>query len=155
MPTGIKHVVKCRCVMTQFKRATNPPIHQFTVFSIIDDDDNVQQKFAQCNNCGVIHKIVDVCKSEIIQQKEHMNSLMSISDLQTSMPTRLSEILETNKCDIATWEFAQFILENKQWDRFVVLSSDIEDNLRQGKILRILGENLFKIDSFTREEVIK
>lgn len=151
---GQKHLIKCRCVLPQFKDLSNPPQHQFVVFSQIDDNDNVVVKFSQCNNCGLIHKIIDMCNSEIISGKENMSSIITLDDIKLSMPSSLSSILERNNCDISTWEQAQFILENKQWGNFITLTQEEESGIRQGKYLRIMSETFFKIETFTREEQI-
>lgn len=150
MKTGQKHLIKCRCVLPQFKKLENPPAHKFIVFSVIDDDGNVQQKYAQCNNCGVIHKIVDICKSEIQTGKEHMNSLIKLEDIKPSIHSNFSMILDSNNADIATWEAVQFTVENKQWGNFVVLTTDVEGDEIHGKYIRILGETMCKVESFTR-----
>lgn len=155
MTTGQKHLVRCRCVLPQFKRSPNPPPHQFAVFSVIGDDDVVKPKFAQCPNCGVIHHVTELGRSEIIQTREAMPSILSIDDIKPSLPENLVTILENNHADLATWELVQFIYENKLWGNFAVLTSDTEAGVKQGKYVRLLGENLFKVEIFTREEVIK
>lgn len=154
MSIGQKHVINCRCILQQFKRVQNAPVHKFVVFSVIGDDNVVIPKFAQCNNCGVIHKVVDLGKSEIIQSKEHMSSIVTLDEIKASIPEKLAMVLEANNCDLPTWESASFIVENKQWGNFVVLTSDEEAGTRQGKYVRILSESLLKVESFTREEVI-
>jgi len=151
---GQKHLLKCRCVLPQFKDLNNPPVHQFVVFSQIDDEDNVVVKFTQCNNCGLIHKVKDLCTSEILAGKENMSSIINLEDIKLSLPSTLVSILERNNCDISTWEQAQFILENKQWGNFVTLTQEEESGTRQGKYLRIMSETFFKIETFTREEQI-
>ena len=155
MSSGFKHLIRCRCVLPQFKNLPEPPVHQFVVFSIVDDNDKVKVKFSQCNNCGVIHKIVDICKSEIIQHKEEMISIVNIEDIKHSIPQNLSKILESNMADLPTWEAAQFYYDNKLWGNFVVLNSDYEGESRQGKYVQIIGENLFKVSNFSREEYVK
>jgi hypothetical protein len=140
--------------LPQFKHQDNAPQHQFVVFSVIEDDGTFRVHFAQCNNCGIVHKVIDVCKSKIVP-KEEMGSLPTIDDIKVSLPSTLANLLEQNNVDLPTWEMAQFILENKQWGNFVVLSTDKEDGLRQGKYVRILGENTFKVETFVCEEVIK
>jgi hypothetical protein len=132
-----------------------PPVHQFIVFSVVDESDRTQIKFAQCNNCGVIHKVTDICKSEVILNKEDMGSILTIEDIKSSMPARLVSILELNDADLPTWEAANFIFENKKWGEFVVLSTDFDSGVRQGKYVQILGESMFKVSSFTREEFAK
>lgn len=155
MLTGMKHLVRCRCVMPQFKNLPEPPQHQFVVFSVIQDNDRVIPKFAQCNNCGVIHKVTDLCKSEIIFNKEESGSIMKIEDIKLGLPQNLANILETNSADLATWELANFIYENKKWGELVVLAADTDSGTRHGKYVQIIGENLFKVNVFSREEYVK
>lgn len=149
---GYRHLVKCRCVLPQYKGLLNPPAHQFVVFSILDDD-SVKIKYAQCNNCGIIHKVTDICKSEIVAGKEFMNSIVKVEDIRLSLPPNLIDILERNNVDLAAWEQAQFILENKQWGSFVILAQEEESGTKQGKYVRIMSDTFFKVESFTREEV--
>jgi len=155
MPVGQKHLVKCRCVLPQFKRAMHPPAHQFVVFSTINDDDTVKLKYTQCTNCGVIHKVTELGRSEIIQNKEFMSSIISIDDIKMSLPPQLVSTLESCTADLPTWEAVQFIYENKQWGNWVVMTSDTDGDTKQGKYVVILGENMFKVETFVREEVIK
>ena len=152
MPTGVKHLIRCRCVMPQFKNLPEPPQHQFVVFSVIDDNDRVQLKFAQCNNCGVIHKVIDVCKSEVLTNREDMGSILTVDEIKAGLPRNLVNILDSNDADLPTWEVASFIYENKRWGEFVVLNTDSENGTRQGKYVQILGESMFKVNTFAREE---
>lgn len=146
---GQKHLVKCRCCLPQFKSLENPPAHQFPVFSVIEGD-SFKQSYAQCNNCGVIHKVVDICVSEIQVGKEHMNSLIKLEDLKHSVHPNFSAILENNNADLPTWQALAFIVDNKRWGDFVVLSKDTEGDEIHGKYIRILGESLCKVESFIR-----
>ena len=147
---GQKHLIKCRCVLPQFKRLENPPVHQFIVFSVIQEDETVKPRYSQCNNCGVVHKVVDVCKSEIVSGKENMNSLIKIEDIKPSLHPNFVGILESSQADLATWESVQFIVENKKWGQFVVLTNDSEGEEIHGKYIRILGESMCKVETFMR-----
>lgn len=147
-------MITCRCVLPQFKRTKDAPLHQFVVFSTEDDEGNFCVRFAQCNNCGIVHKVIDYCRSEICA-KEAMASIPTIDDIKLALSPRLAEILDANNVDLATWEKAKFIIENKRWGDFVVLASDVDDDLRQGKYVQILGENLFTVSTYTQEQVIK
>ena len=151
---GQKHLITCRCVLPQYKKLKDPPAHRFIVFSTIKDDDSVVIKYAQCNNCGVIHRVINVCNSEIMSGKDHMNSLMSIDEIKTSMPKNIVNILEANYVDLPTWEAVRFILQNKIWGEFVVLTTETEGEETTGKYIRILGENLCSVDSFTRSGIV-
>jgi hypothetical protein len=154
MSTGQKHLIKCRCVLQQFKKLNDPPQHHFIVFSTINDESNVNVKYSQCNNCGVIHKVVDICRSEILNGKEFMGSLIKIEDIKPTINSNFSTILESNNADLATWEALQFIVENKLWGSIVVLTTDSEGDEIHGKYLRILGESICKVESFIRSSGI-
>jgi hypothetical protein len=152
MTSGIKHLITCRCVLPQFKRREDPPQHQFVVFSVIDDDNNVRPKFAQCNNCGIIHKVTEINRSEIMASREDMRSIAKITDIRLGLPQGLAALLEQNDVDLPTWEMAEFIYSRQDWGQFVVLSTDEAEGTRQGKYVSILGANLFKVETFSREE---
>lgn len=151
MIAGQKHLIKCRCVLSQYKNRQDPPIHQFVVFSLLKDD-VVVPKYSQCNNCGLIHKVIDLCTSEIQRGKENMNSIIKIEDVKPSLHVNFISLLESNNCDIATWEAVQFNVENKNWGSFVVLTTDKQEGEINGKFIKILGEALCKVESFSRSD---
>lgn len=155
MKIGQKHLIKCRCVLQQFKRQDEPPSHQFVVFSIIDENGDVVPKLAQCNNCNVIHRVTDLTRSEVVFGKEVAASIVTIDDVRGSLPENLAKILETNQADLPTWEATQFAYENKQWGQFIVMTTEADGVMRQGKYVKILGENMFKVEPFERDEVFK
>jgi hypothetical protein len=84
-----------------------------------------------------------------------MMALVTIDDIKGSLPENLVTILDLNQADLPTWEMANFIVENSRWGDIVVLTSDSDDDLRQGKFVRIISEKLAKVETFVREEVIK
>jgi len=152
---GIRHLVECHCVLPQYRHAKDPIFHKFIVFSVIDDDDRVISKLVQCNNCGVLHRVHDICKSEFIYEGEDFTGTISIEDIKLSLPERLLNILEAYNVDRSAWEQAQFVLENKKWNSFIILRSEsIEDKL-EGKLLRVLGMNLYKVETFSRQIFIE
>jgi hypothetical protein len=151
---GQLHLIKCRCVLPQFKDVKEPQPHQFVVFSVIDDSDNVIVKSAQCNNCGTIHKVVDICKSEIMNGKEKSAAVMSVEDIKISLPPNLVSILDRHQVGLPVYEQAQFILENKKWGEFILLTKEEEKGTKQGKYLRVISESFFKVDTFSRTDVV-
>ncbi len=150
---GQKHLIRCRCILPQFKRHSNPPLHQFPVFSIIEDNE-VQLSFVQCNNCGIVHKITDILISEIINNREDMKSLKTIEDIRLTLSEQLAAVLQANDADLSTWLAVEFIIENKRWGEHVVISRDTDSGISQGKYIRLLGEGLFKIETYMRDEFI-
>ena len=140
-------MVECQCVLPQYKKSSNPVYHRFIVFSILEED-KVNVSFAQCNNCGVVHKVVDLCKSEILNGKENLNSLETIEDIKLSIPADLSTVLENYSCDISNWQHAKFIYENRKWGESIVLVREELESEIQGKFLTIVSHDRFKIETF-------
>ena len=119
--SGDKHLIQCHCVLPQFRKMANPVFHKFVVFSKTDEEGDVIQKIAKCNNCGVLHKVVDFCKSEVIYGIDESFATMTISDISNEIPEKIREILESHNCDIATWEQISDIIENKYWKKLTML----------------------------------
>lgn len=147
MPKGIKHNIRCLCVLPQFRTKHNPPNHEFVVFSIVDDSDTVEPKLAQCNNCGVIHNVFDICKSEIATNRDEL-VLLSKADMKLMLPIPVSEMLENYGCDIPTWEHALFILNEKTWGDFIILERNRTDEGFDGKILRFKDVNRYAVEPY-------
>ena len=147
MPEGIKHTVSCLCVLPQYRKKANPPFHQFVVFSVLDDSDTIEPKLAECNNCGVIHRVIDICKSEVVTNRDELN-ILTEKDIGYMLPQQVKELLESYDCDLATWEQTLFILNEKKWGSFVVLDRTATDEGSDGKILRFKNENRYLIEPF-------
>lgn len=151
---GVKHLVKCVCTLPQLSKLPDPPDHEFKVFSVYDDDnDGFEPSFVQCDNCGVVHKVTDVCTSTVLRGRDEMSSVVTIEDVKLAVPPNLAMILEQHRVDLPTWQQAAWVMEEKKWGTTIVLTSEYIDGTRQGKILTILGETIFKIGSFTNETV--
>ena len=119
----------------------------FVVFSVIDESDTLEEKYAQCNNCGVIHKIVDVCRSEIATNRAEI-TVLSKEDIKLMLPSPVVNTLENYECDVPSWEHALFIIEERQWDQFIVLEKNVIDDGFEGKLLRFKGDNRYAIEPF-------
>ena len=149
MKTGTKHLIQCHCILPQYKEAADPVFHQFVVFSVIDDEsDTVIPKFASCNNCDAVHKVIDICKSEIVVGRDEVITQMTIDDFKFSLPSDLYDLLITYQKNVADFEHAQFILENEQWNDHIVLTREEIDDLIQGKMVKFLSNNRFRIESY-------
>lgn len=147
---GIRHLIECHCILPQF-RSMNPPVyHKFVVFSIVEDD-VVKPKLSQCNNCGIVHRVIDLCKSEIVHGAEEGNSIRNIEDIKLSLSQKIVDFLIQQKSDVTIWEFVEFLLENKK-EAEVVLSKDQQGNITQIKILHVKSDGTFKVKSETRQD---
>ena len=133
---------------------TNPLFHKFPVFSVIDDSDTVVTKYVECNNCGIVHKIYDLCKSEIMTGREDIKSQLSIEDFKFSLPSDLFNLLIQYNRDLPDFEYSQFILENNVWGTSIVLTREELDGTIQGKLLKFVEPNKFRIESYLHKEVV-
>jgi hypothetical protein len=150
---GLKHLIQCHCILPQFKNRKEPIFHKFVVFSECNDNDEIVQKFSRCNNCGVIHKIVDFCKSEMFYGAEDAIAIVSEDDIRHNIPENVVMILENHKCDLATWEQTCFNFENKLWGVPVIIAKEkILDSTQIKKL--VLSESGVKIDSYLRKDEI-
>jgi hypothetical protein len=146
----IKHLVECNCLLPQFKHVDPPKWHHFIVFSEIDEKGAVIPSFAQCNNCGIIHKVIEVGVSSILK-RDDLPSIAKIEDLKSGLPERLVGILEKHQCDLTTYQETMFILEHKLWGKAVMLTKEQVDGFLVGKYVQILGETLWRVTSFQEE----
>ena len=128
-----RHLIECHCILKIFQKKTKPLYHKFPVFSLIDENDVIQNKYVSCNNCSAIHEINDLCKSEIKWGSDAYSGLVITKEdvkfnLESKNLNNVIEILETNDCDISTWELVEHCLDNKIDHSIVLSKQDIHDN---------------------------
>ena len=145
---GLKHLIQCHCVLPQYRNVTPTVFHKFVVFSLVEDD-VVKEKIVQCNNCGVLHRIVDHCKSEIIHGKDSSSAVRTVEDVELNIPEKLAAYLKSQQVDIATWEQVEWVLDNPQ-DIEIVIRRDEQGDRTNLKILTIKKDKTFR----TRNEII-
>jgi hypothetical protein len=151
---GLKHLVECHCVLPQYRKQENPPYHRFVVFSLIDDSETVISKHAKCNNCGVIHQVVDICKSEI-QLGQEVGAILSIPDCGMMLPGGVKQMLETYACEVPDWEHALYILQNEKWNEFIIVHrEETESGDLTGKILKFLGPGNYRLEPFSQKRTV-
>jgi hypothetical protein len=135
--------------LPQYKHVDEPTFHQFVVFSIIDEEsDTVTPKFASCNNCGAVHKVIDICKSELVTGRDEVVTQMAIEDFKMSLPSDLFELLLAYQKEVADFEHAQFLIENEKWKDHVILTREEIDDMVQGKLVKFLGPEKFRVESY-------
>jgi hypothetical protein len=151
---GTKHLIECHCILPQYKNRKNPVFHKFIVFSEIDESDTVVPKFVQCNNCNVVHKVFDICKSEISFGRDELKTVTTIEEIRFGIPGDVQHILDNYNCDLPTWEMTKYIIDNEKWGESIVLTQEEIDGSTQGKSLVVSSKNSFKIESFVRKDII-
>ena len=149
MKKGVKHLIECQCILPQYRDRQDSVFHRFIVFSEVDDAENVIPKYAQCNNCGVIHRVSDIAKSEIIMGNDESVSIVNISDIKLSISPNVVTVLESYTVDLPTWEHVQFIIENKIWGSHVILTSESKAGRMEGKLLKFTGHGTIKIEPYS------
>tara|TARA_Y100001938_G_C8082634_1_gene430087 strand:- start:546 stop:923 length:378 start_codon:yes stop_codon:yes gene_type:complete len=125
------------------------------VFSIIDNSDTVIVKYAECNNCGAAHKVYDICKSEILTGRDEVRSQLTREDFKFSLSSDLYELLCHYEKELPDFEMAQYIVDNDLWDTTIVLSREEMDDQVQGKLLRFVSKEKFRIESYTHKDEIQ
>ena len=145
---GYKHLIDCHCVLPQYRSVENPIFHKFVVFSQLDESGGVIPKLVRCENCGAVHKVIDICKSEIMVSKEESRNVMSKSDVATSLPSDLVKLLEDYQLGLADFELAKFIIDNERWGDSIILSKEKEDDGFTGKVLKFISPTKFRVDPF-------
>ena len=150
---GSKHLIQCHCVLPQYRNLDKPVFHKFVVFSRIDRDGLIIPAFHMCNNCGVIHKVVDFCRSEVSHGIDDSLAIASEDDMREFLKDKICKILDDHKCDLATWEQTCFNFENKLWGVPVIIAKEkILDSTQIKKL--VLSESGVKIDSYLRKDEI-
>lgn len=146
-----KHLVECTCVLPQFKHSDPQVWHSFVVFSEVDARGGIIPSFAQCNNCGMVHKVLEVGVSSVLK-RDDLPSILTIGDVKNGLPERLRVLLEGEALTLPTYQEIAFILEHAQWGKSVLLAKDRVDGFLVGKKLQIFGETLWKVQKFQEEE---
>lgn len=151
--SGIKHLIECHCILPQYKKRDPPLYHKFAVYSKIRDG-LIDEKYAQCNNCGIVHKVYDICRSEIVAGKEEFNTGLTITDMSMQLTDKLSMLLSNHNCDYATWEHVVDIIDEERWGEPVVIKRDIVEDKVIVKILKLNEGERIKIQTKTIEDEI-
>lgn len=145
---GYKHLIECHCVLPQFRKMAEPIFHKFVVFSEVDDSGAVVAKLARCENCGAVHKVHDICSSEIMTSKEDSRNVLTKKDIAPALPKQLVELLEEYGLGIADYEAARFYIENQKWGSNIVLTREQEEEGSSGKLLVFSGPEKFRVDPY-------
>ena len=149
MKSYTKHLIECHCILKIFENKTKPLYHKFPVFSLIDENDVIEEKYVMCNNCDIIHRVYDICKSEIKWGKEGYKSLVCTKEdirfnLENNGNEKIVELLEINQVDISDWELIDYLIEDNLEGHIILGKKEMDDNVNY-KVLYILKEGKIKI----------
>ena len=101
-----------------------------------------------------MHKIIDICKSELVINRDDVMTQMNIEDFKFSLPTDLFELLISYQKEVADFEHAQFIIENENWKEHIILTREEIEGMVQGKLVKFLAANKFRVESYILRKTI-
>jgi hypothetical protein len=98
------------------------------------DNDEIKEKYVICNNCDIIHRVYEACKSEIKWGSESLKSLVLTKDdvkfnLQSKGFDNIVLELEKNNIDLCEWEFIDYLLENSLEGQVMLNKNEIDNNI--------------------------
>ena len=151
-----RHLVECQCVLPLYAKNTKVIYHKFPVFSKIDDDGNMQEKHAKCNNCDIIHRVYDAGKSEILWGQEGLKGYLVNKDdirfnLELSGNERIADLLEKYDSDISVWEVVNHIIENEITDNVLLNKEEMSTTINCKFLIFENGKPRFKSESFQKD----
>jgi hypothetical protein len=139
---GTKHLIECHCHLAIRKDI----YHKFPVYSKIVDD-KVISHYEKCTNCGTLHRITEICRSEFISGKEDAKMCLTKDDYIEMLPEKIATPLIKNDADISSYAHALDIIEEKRWGEMIVLSRETISDVQHIKTIEILSESQIKIQS--------
>jgi hypothetical protein len=131
----VKHLVECQCTLPIFKNKTAPVYHKIPVFSkVLDENDEIEEKYIICENCDIVHKVHEVFKSDLKWGIEGLNSLvLTKEDVKFNLVSqgyeRLVDVLEKNQLHVSDWELTEFLIENEQSGNIVLEKNETDNNI--------------------------
>lgn len=153
---GQKHMIECHCILPIYKNKSEPIYHKFTVYSKFDENNKIIPKYQKCNNCGTVHFVYEICKSDVKIGKEDTSNLcLSIKDLSIGFSDKLVKILEDYNCEIDVYEIIEDVFHEKIFPFDIILKREIIDEEYNIKILTISGNDNFKIKTEIIKTIIK
>ena len=108
----------------------------------------------QCNNCSIVHKVVDICKSEIVAGLEFSNAVTRLDEVQQGLPDNVASILTKANCDLATWENVAFLMETSLEGFEVPIAKEENAGLTQIKLLVVDKQGKAKVKTVTRNDFV-
>ena len=152
---GVKHLIQCHCILPQYRNMSNPMFHKFTVYSKYTSIGDIEDKIAKCNNCGIFHKVYEICKSELLQDYDGISFLITVEEIEDLLPDNISRILRKNNCDLATWENVLDVYRSKEWGVPVVIARNTIKNISYVKSLTMLDKDTIDIKSNTIDNILE
>jgi hypothetical protein len=124
----VKHLIECHCVLPQYRNRADLVYHKFAVFSLLEND-AVVEKLARCNNCDAVHRIYDVCKSEIFIGDLDLSTIRTTQEILSELPLGLKESLIPLNLDMCTLEHILWCVENDKQEKIPLRKDTVKGKL--------------------------
>jgi len=152
MTLGIKHLIECHCELPIYRNRAEILYHKILVYSKFDDQGKIIEKIVSCENCSTLHKVYDICRSDIIKGgKDENKAEVTIEELEIQLPDKISKILEKNNCSLPIYEELIDAIEQNVTSHDIIISREVIEGKYQVKILNI-DKNKFKIKNEAIED---
>jgi hypothetical protein len=147
----VKHLIECHCVLPQYRNRVDLVYHKFAVFSLLESD-NVVEKLVRCNNCDAVHRVYDVCKSEIFIGDLDLTTIRMPQEILSELPVGLKESLAPLSLDMCTLEHILWCVENNKQEKLPLRKDTVKGKLFVKFItLRADGKWKFETESHSTE----
>jgi len=155
----LKHLIECQCILPQYKKQDKVLFHKFPVFSLFKENVNQDfsepiEKYVKCNNCDAVHRVYDICKSELLKNSDdYVDLVTNLEDLKYTIPAELIEILSKNQMDIADYEMCSHLIETKGTDKIILSKKNIGQNVVCKFLIFTEGKFSVKQQTFQRDMI--
>ena len=156
----VNHLIECQCILPLYKKSKKLIFHKFTVFSEINDNDEVKEKYVSCNNCDSIHKVTEVLKSEVVWGNDsYKNLVTTIEDIKFNLSNegyeKIINILEQNNCEISIWENINFLIQNDLEESVIISKEEIDNSVVIKKLFYLNNNFKLKKEIYQKDFFVK
>lgn len=155
--SGQKHLIECKCVLPQFQNKKPVVYHCFVVFSELDEDMNVLEHYEICNNCQAVHKIIDLCKSEVVPTnllEEEKIQVLEEDYYKKRLSAGIVGALDSNQVELATWKEVYYHFSNGNWGKEIIIKRDDDGDDVVVKVIKVYDRKTFKVEQYTHKKTL-
>lgn len=154
------HDVECVCKLKNKN-------YSFSVFSYVDENDEVISSYERCVNCGKVLKITELCSGTPILKIPQGIKIDTIESIQSELPEHVVKFFLDYNLDIAQWKKIKYLYEARLWTRddwsiknihhgnSIVIYSEIVDGIKKAKRAFFGSERQILIKNIVTGELIE
>jgi len=124
----------------------DPPHYAFPVLSKISKNGQVNDKNVKCPNCGRMHCVYEIGRSNVISG----GSYRELDDVKRTLPDDLVKALDEHGCDYITYEECELAIKKRvKNNRKIILTREYSDGEITGKCVLIKKNGDFLLESYS------